>query len=307
MKHEYDKILTRLTTTLSRLNDGEALSVKELASDYNVSTKTIQRDFNEKLRGFPIYQEKKKWKMQEGFKVEKVKTVQEQLVLDIMEKMAEEIGGNFYTTAHHLFNKIKNEEFNPIYTKLNIEDISDKLTEIQILEQAIKSKKIISCCYDDEKEAPRTEILKPLKIVNYEGFWYLVALDEDEYVRKLYLKKVTNVVITKGPFTTPTEIDTLLENSINIWFQSDREPFEVILHADAEIVKYFKRKPLPTQRIMNTYSDGSVDFVVTITYEMEIIPIIKYWLPHLRVVDPSWIEEVITEELKSYIKGCNHE
>ena len=35
-KHDYDKILTRLIIILARLNDGEALSVKELAEELNV-------------------------------------------------------------------------------------------------------------------------------------------------------------------------------------------------------------------------------------------------------------------------------
>jgi len=47
-KHDYDKILTRLTIILSRLNDSEALSVTELAKEFNVSERTIQRDFNER-------------------------------------------------------------------------------------------------------------------------------------------------------------------------------------------------------------------------------------------------------------------
>ncbi len=59
-KHDYDKILTRLTTILKRLNDGEALSIKDLAEEFNVSTRTIQRDFNERLISFPIIQVNKK-------------------------------------------------------------------------------------------------------------------------------------------------------------------------------------------------------------------------------------------------------
>lgn len=65
-KHDYDKILTRLTTILQRLNDGEALSVTELANEFNVSSRTIQRDFNERLIAFPVVQINKKWQMQDG-------------------------------------------------------------------------------------------------------------------------------------------------------------------------------------------------------------------------------------------------
>ena len=43
-KHDYDKILYRLTTIWQRLREGEILSVKDLAEEFNVTTKTIQRD-----------------------------------------------------------------------------------------------------------------------------------------------------------------------------------------------------------------------------------------------------------------------
>ena len=63
-KHNYDKTLTRLRLILQKLNDGESLGVKELAEEFNVSTRTIQRDFNEKLvSSYPIYQEKGRCKM----------------------------------------------------------------------------------------------------------------------------------------------------------------------------------------------------------------------------------------------------
>lgn len=46
-----------------------------------------------------------------------------------------------------------------------------------------------------------------------------------------------------------------------------------------------------------------MEFVVSITDEVEIIPIIKYWIPHLRVLEPTWICEMIDEDLKKY--NCN--
>ena len=101
-KHDYDKILTRLTSILSKLNEGESLSVKELSGEFNVSTKTIQRDFNERLISFPIYQENKKWKMADGFKLEKTTTIEDAIVLDIIDKLTESIGTGFYSKAKKL-------------------------------------------------------------------------------------------------------------------------------------------------------------------------------------------------------------
>jgi len=285
---------------LAKLNDGEALSVKELAEEFNVSTKTIQRDFNERLSDFHIYQDKRKWRMQEGFCIEKTKSLQEQLVLDIIEKMTESIGGKFATTSHKLLSKIKNEDFNPIYTKLNIEDISDKFSEIQIIEKAIKDKTELECSYENEREGTFRTNIQPLKIVNYEGFWYLVAMRND-YVEKYYLKTLSNIKETSITFTVKENIDQLLENSINIWFKSDVEPFEVKIYADKVATKYFKRRELPSQIIETLSEDGTMEFVVTITDEMEITPIIKYWLPHLRILEPLWIGDIIDEDLEVYL------
>ena len=300
-KHDYDKILTRLTVILSKLNDAEALSVKELAKEFNTSERTIQRDFNERLVSFPIYQEKKKWKMQEGFRIEKTKSLEDEIVLDIIEKITEGIGGNFSTKAHKLLSKIKNEDFNPIYTKLNIEDISDKFTDIQIIEQAIKEKRAIECSYNDDRHPIYATTINPLKIVNFEGFWYLVAL-RDDILKKYYLRNISNSKITDDAFETDSELEELLDNSISIWFQRDIEPFEVKLYADKSAAKYFKRRPLPTQKIDSLNSDGTMEFSVTITHEMEILPVVKYWIPHLFILEPNWVKEILEEDTQNYLK-----
>ena len=301
-KHDYDKILTRLTIILAKLNDGEALSVKELAQEFNVSTKTLQRDFNERLSAFPIYQDKRKWKMQEGFCIEKTKSLEEQLVLEIIEKMTENIGGKFSITANKLLSKIKNEDINPFYTKLNFEDISDQANKIQIIEKAIKSKTELECSYENDREGVFRANLQPLKIVNYEGFWYLIAM-RNNFVEKFYLKTLSNIKKSSKTFAVEEDIEELLKNSINIWFKSDVEPFKVKIYADAVATKYFKRRVLPTQSIESLNQDGTMEFSVTITDKMEIIPLVKYWLPHLRVLEPSWIGDKIDADLEDYLRS----
>ena len=304
-KHNYDKILTRLTTILSRLNEGEILSVKELAEEFQKSTRTIQRDFNERLKDFHIIQKNKKWKMKDGCRIEKTKSLEDEIILDIIQKLTEGIGGSFSTKAHTLLSKIKNEDFNPIYTKLNIEDISDKLSNIQVLECAIKEKRELESIYDNERYKPYKTVLKPLKIVNFEGFWYLIAM-HNEVLKKYYLKNISQLKLLDRTFEVGDDIETILENSLSIWFDQDREPFEVILYADVKAAKYFKRRPLTTQSINSVHSDGTMEFSIKITHEMEILPIIKYWIPHLFVLEPKEIRELVEEDLKVYIQNMKH-
>ena len=46
-KHE--KLAYRLADILIRLNDGERLDITELANSYQVSTRTLKRDFQDRL------------------------------------------------------------------------------------------------------------------------------------------------------------------------------------------------------------------------------------------------------------------
>ena len=299
-KHDYDKALTRLRIILQRLNDGELLSVKELAKEFGVSTRTIQRDFNEKLiSSYPIYQENKKWKMQDGFKIEKIRNIDDKIILDIIEKITDSIGGTFAYKGKKLLSKLKNDDYNPIYTKLNIEDISGNINDINKLENAIKNRQEIKCQYLYNNKRYSTT-LQPIKIVNFEGFWYLIAL-KDEKVKKYYLKELSNIEVTDTKFLVDTKIDELLTNSISIWFNQYNEPFEVKLFANTHAAKYFKRKPLPTQIIESLNEDGTMEFIVKITHEMEIIPIIKYWIPHLHILEPKWIRDAIKADLEKYL------
>lgn len=302
-KHDYDRALTRLNTIIARLNSGEALSVKELAQEFNVSERTIQRDFNERLMTlYPIYQDKKKWHMQEGHKIEKSTDIEEVIVLDILEKMTDGLGNRFSTKAKSLLSKIKNEDLNPIYAKLNMEEIGSSLSLIAQLEDAIKSKKTIVCKYQLDNSLIEL-ILNPLKIVNFEGFWYLIAIDtKSDVLKKYHLKSISQVKMSDQSFETSKELEDLLENAISIWFDRDNEPYEVELLLEPYVAKILKRKPISnTQRFTKEYENGSAEITLKITHEMEILPIVKYWLPHVKIISPEFLINMMNNDLKSYL------
>ena len=301
-KHNYDKALTRLNTIIARLNDGEALSVKELAEEFNVSIRTIQRDFNEKLVGlYPIYQDKRKWRMQDGYKIEKASSVEDTIVLNILEKLTDGLGPHFSTKAKALLSKIKNETFNPIYAKLDLEDISTHIKEIALLEQVIESQKCIEGIY--QAVSPYKVELKPLKIANFEGFWYLIALDaKSDKLKKYHLKSLSAIKSLETTFTKSQEIDKLLDNATNIWFDPNKEPFEVVLFLDKIATKILKRKPISnSQRVIHTYKNGSCDISLNITHDREILSIIQYWIPHIKVISPLSLQEKIIQNIQKFM------
>jgi predicted DNA-binding transcriptional regulator YafY len=281
--HDYDKILTRLTTILQRLYEGDTLSVTGLADEFNVSTKTIQRDFNERLIRFPIEKSGRRWKMQQGFRLEKARSTGEELVLDMLETIAEGIGPSFGNTAASLLGRLKNRSISAIDSKTVIEDILEYYPVFLIAEQGIEEKRIVSFSFRGSQRK-----IKPYKIVSFEGYWYLYGEEDPKgKLKTFYFKDIDTLSLTGEGFVHDDDALIILDRAVNAWFEPGNEPYEVILYADASIAKYFYRRPLAvTQRIIRTYCDGAVDIEILATSEREVLHEVKKWLPNLLVRSP---------------------
>jgi predicted DNA-binding transcriptional regulator YafY len=301
--HDYDKILTRLTLILSKLYRGEALDKKELASEFNVSERTIYRDFKERLISFPIYQDSdKRWRMSKEFALDKSLTLEDEISLCILQDLSKQMGDKFSMKIDKLFDRLKNDNCHPIYTKLDMEDMSGFYENIEIIESAIKDKKVINIRYSQSEENSYIIEVKPLRVASFDGFWYLVALDHKDRVKKYYFKAISDIKIDKKEFVLNKNIIEVMQESINIWFELDTK-FEVVLQANHNIAKYFIRKPISsTQKILEKKEDGSIVLTLQITSMMEIKNHILKYLPDLIILSPKWLDQEIKEKfIKPYL------
>lgn len=299
MKHDYDKIITRLTIILSKLHQGEELKPKDLSEEFGVSLRTIQRDFRERLLSFPIYYEQGSWKMDKNYKLDKQLSVKDTITLDILENFSKSLGESFHTRSTNILNKLKNRHYSPIFTKLNMEDISDEFDSMIAYEEAILSKNSIMIKYTTEVKSQEIKI-NPIKIVNFEGLWYLVATDENSKLKSYYIKNAQLLKVYKNTFRIPKEVEAILGNAISIWF-SDNEPFEVIMEIDKHVAKFFKNKPIAaTQKILKE-DDEKLTLSVMATSDFEIIPIVKSWIPFIKIVSPQRIQTKVKEEIAKYL------
>jgi predicted DNA-binding transcriptional regulator YafY len=299
MKHDYDKILTRLTVILSKLYQGEELSAKELSEEFGVSLRTIQRDFKERLLHFPIFYENKHWKMDSNFKIDKSLSLKETIVLDILEDFSKSLGDDFYSQSSTILHKLKNRKYSPIFTKLNMEDISDEFDSMIAYEEAMLSKNSIKIKYTTDKKISEVKI-NPIKIVNFEGLWYIVATDKNNKLKSYYLKNATLLKVYKETFKIDKQVENILDNAISIWF-SDDEPFEVIMEIDNHVAKFFKQKPISkTQKILSQ-DNTKMTISVMATSDFEIIPIVKSWIPFIKVISPSKIQDKVKEEVSKFL------
>ena len=303
MFHDYDKILMRLTTILQRLYEGETLSVTELADEFNVSTRTIQRDFNQRLVRFPIEKEGQRWKMCEGHRLERLRKPDEELVLDMLETLAGGIGGGFASLASGLLGRLKNHRVSAIESKTVIEDILDYQHLFLQIEKAIESHRAVSFAYNG-----KVRIVRPCRIVSFEGYWYLYGEEAlSEKLKTFHIKSIEALQLLDETSICSERAKKKLSIAFNAWFDAECEPFEAVLYASADIVKYFDRRPIaPTQRIVKTYDDGSADLAIMATSDNEVLHEVKKWQPELLIRSPRRLaikaREIALDFAESQIK-----
>ena len=142
------------------------------------------------------------------------------------------------------------------------------------------------------------------KIVNYEGFWYLLArLAENEQIRTFRLEKIKEAKLLDKSFNMPDNLKILLDNSVNVWI-SDKRDKEITLKAESSIAGYFKQKKyFPCQKILKTEEDGSILISTKVGQYEEALQVMMTWLPHIKVIKPLEFKEILSNILKESLKN----
>lgn len=284
----HDKIATRLAQIIIKLNNGESLSIDELVDEFGVCKRTIERDL-EKLNVLPIERDKDRLFLADyalgklGFK-----DIQNFAALIGMKSLFPKLDSMFITD-------ILNEKLNVAYLVKNqgFENLNITRGEFDAISAAIIKSWIIECIYNDK---PRT--LKPYKLINNNGIWYLLA-DENSKLKNFTVSKLKNLKFTEKVFRQNDEfIKRIAQNNSN-WFSN--ENFDVELKIKKEAIDYFKRRQiLPNYKIIFE-DETSITISTKVAYDDEILRVVKYWIPFIKIVSPVKLKEKFENILKKYL------
>jgi len=302
MKKDYDKTLTRLIGILTKLSDGERPTSKELAQEYNVSVRTIQKDLKERLHNFVIEKDNEhRYYFADGFTLKRTTlTKDETIFLNLALSQFEDVD-DIDKVTDKIYKKIISQKFtSPYFIKQDdIEDIDIDSPLISQLERYIEDKEIVKIDFEDEQKE-----LELYKIAAFDGLWYLLAHDiEESKVKVFRLSEIKKISPTYTYHKTKNEYIENMLSKIHSAFFEDGNSFTVEVKVYKEIAMYFKNKEfLESQLIEEEYADGSLRISFAVTHDEDIDNIIKSWLPHIEVLKPQRYREKLLKELKSYIK-----
>lgn len=85
-----------------------------------------------------------------------------------------------------------------------------------------------------------------------------------------------------------------------MWFSPNT--YEVIVKVDREVAHYFKQKTIiPNQKIIKTLENGELLISIKAGHYNQVLPIVRYWIPHIKIVSPDELRDKLMGELKKYV------
>ena len=225
-------------------------------------------------------------------------TEQEASLLLVMQDIIAPLGGIFQRSLDSLRHKVLSApEESPFYIKMPAGCKYEETKITRVLEQGIRTHTEVLMSLAADTTRKLTYELKPLKIMNYDGFWYLLGINAYKQVRKFRLDRILDAVNTDKPFKITKNIQKLLAESHNIWFGEKRDK-KVTFWVPVEFAEYFKKKAyFPLQKILKTRKNGDILVETCVSNYREIIPTVLSWLEHITLVGPEDFKQLIRQIL----------
>ncbi|WP_297924223.1 YafY family protein [uncultured Agitococcus sp.] len=287
-----EKVSYRLADILTRLNMGEKLSIKSLAEEYQTHPRTISRDLNERLAFLPFEIEGDSYFLPSHYLGK--------LTYQDIKNFAQISGfANLYPKLDKSFlREILDSRANSVYSAKGyfFEDASLFSDTLSVFKAAIQARYQVEFVY---KHQPR--LVQPYRIIHHHGCWYLAAVSNNQ-LRAYRMSRISQPQpkAELGEFDFEPTILKQLENEESIWFGQQKQ--EVILSVHGEVALHFKqRQLLPEQEVIKSLDDGGLLVSSKITHVTQILPLVRYWIPHLKIVNPESLQQQLESELKGYL------
>jgi len=289
--NKYDKLAFRLSQILIKFNNRERFTKQELADEFNVDEKTIERDLNYRLNIMPILKDKNKRYYLEDYALG-------QLSFCDIEKFAALCGASelFPVLDRGFITDLLNLKIAPVYEIKNsgFEMISSKKLEFETLSIAILRREFVSFIYN---EKPRE--ICPYKLINTNGIWYLLG-DENGTLKTFTFTKIRNLKRDETrKFEPNDELVKRANGKKQVWFNDEMQ--EVILHVKQEACEYFLRKKTLLNYEIISHENG-LTIKVKIAYDDEILNFVRAWIPFIRIVSPARLKEKMRTTLCEYLQ-----
>lgn len=293
----HDTLVYRLSEVLTKLNQGESLDPQALADEFGVNLRTIQRDLNVRFAGLPLIKANGRYKMDEAHLGKlTIRDIERFAAFTGVSGLFPEMSGQF---LKEVFATNANDAW--LVKGHHYEDVREHRAMFVALEQAIVQKNTVQFRYCKTNGDTRVRIaVEPYKLINQKGIWYLAAW-EDGKLKSFAISRIEALLVDEETFVPRKQVDKELVGSDGIWLGAVHH--RVLIQVSSQVATFFQRRNLvPNQVIEKETAGGGILVASTVVHIDEILPIIRYWIPHVRVLEPPQYQQLLEQGLADYLK-----
>ena len=297
----HETLVYRLAQMLVKLNQGEKLDPQALADEFGVNLRTIQRDLNARFAYLPLQKTDGRYYLDPAF-LGKLSTKDIDRfaglagVRGLFPSLSDEFLRDVFDTRIQAALLVKGHHY---------EDLQGKESLFRNLEKAIIARRQVAFGYIKTEGKKSYAAASPYKLINNKGVWYLAALD-GEKLKAFSFTKIERLQVLDTSFSWDHKIDKQLAEEDGIWLSEEKQ--EVVLKVSREVASYFKRRTLiANQVIEKELEDGGLIVSAKVGHPNQILPIVRYWIPHVRIISPETLQGDIEKGLSDYLKRSPEE
>ncbi len=291
----HDTLVYRLAQILIKLNQGEGLDPLALADEFGVNRRTIQRDLNVRFAYLPLRKVDGRYHLDPAFlgklgtrDIERFASLAG--VRGLFPSLSDDFLGDIFDSRMQSALLVKGH---------NYEDLVGREDVFRQLERAIVGRCHVSFDYVKDGVSRLCTAVAPLKLMNHKGIWYLVARDGDR-LKTFSFARIERLSQLDTRFAHDPEIDRKLKEEDGIWLGDEKK--EIVLKIASEVAGYFKRRKLiANQVIEKELEDGGLIVSARVGHVNQVLPIVRYWIPHIRIISPEGLQAEMETDLRDYL------
>ena len=127
-----------------------------------------------------------------------------------------------------------------------------------------------------------------------------LQLTDDELSRCIIQNNIAYLYSKDQHFHKAISILNQIEKNETNWFSKDL--IEVILEINIEAKEYFFRKGTLSNMKILEENENHIVVSTNIYFQNEIINLVKYWIPCIKIKSPKYLQEKLSEILNEYLQ-----
>lgn len=303
-----------------KISEGRYPNCTSLAEEYEVSSKTIQRDL-EYMRyelDAPIdYSAKKRgyFYKEDNFQLPAI-SIKESDLFSIY--LAEEILEQYrdtplYSRLKSVFEKIEgslpnspNSNYAPPQSRFTVFPSPSTTVDPQVWDKvftAVRTQNTIEIKYTAPSGTKEKRLINPYHTIRYEGDWYLVAHCHKQDDRRTFsLARMTHIKETDSFFDIPKDFNFAEISTSRFGIHWGQGVEKIVLLFNSKVAPYIEERKWHSSQKIEKMNNGTLILQIVAHRSIELKKWILSWGAQVEVIEPAGLRTEIRDELHKLVE-----